>query len=119
MDILILQWLVLITGILDAIKYKFISQKVSRYKSSKEQSRKMINLTLLKNFILLIYGHFYLNDWAISITCMVSLYTCSEAFYYCYTYYPYKNRKRKGFKKPSIITYTINSLTPNKYAKKL
>lgn len=114
-----IQWLVLISGVIDSFKYKFITQKISRYKSSKEQSRKMLNLTLFKNLVLGIYSHYFLKDWYITASCVVALYTAGEAFYFCYLHYPYKNRKKKGYKRPSIYKYTIHSLTPNKWAKKL
>ena len=115
----ILQFMVLVTGLLDATKYKFISQKISRYKSSKEQSRKMLNITIIKNIVLLIWAYRFLHDYAITWSCIFALYTCSEAVYYGYLYYPYKNNKKKGWKRPSLIKYILHSFTPNKYAKKL
>jgi len=109
----ILQWSVLVTGIIDAYKYKFLTAKISRLKSSREISRKFINISLLKNFILLLWAHFYLNDWAVTWACIISLYTGSEAFYYIYCYYPYKTRGFPNFKRPSLLKYTINSIIPN------
>jgi len=115
----VLKWLVLITGILDAYKYKFLTRKICRLKSSKEISRKFINISLLKNAVLLFWSYFFLKDWAITWSCVISLITGGEAFYYIYWHYPYKTRKLKNFKRPSILKYTINSLLPNGKRKRL
>ena len=83
---------VLSTGILDAFKYKFLAQKVARLKSSREISRKFINISLLKNFVLLLASWVYLKDWAVMWSCIISLYTGVEAFITIYEYYPYRMR---------------------------
>lgn len=114
-----LKWLVLITGILDALKYKFLVQKISRLKSSREISRKFINISILKNAVLLLASVTYLDDWAVMWTCIISLYTCLEVWWAVYIHYPYKKRGLKNFKRPSPMRYLWNSLLPNQIREKL
>lgn len=115
----ILRWAVFITGALDAYKYKFLVQKISRLKSSREISRKFINVSILKNLVLLVASVTYLNDWAVMWACIISLYTGCEAFYYVYLYYPYKTRGLKNFKRPPLWKYLWNSLLPNDIRERL
>ena len=115
----ILRALVFITGFLDAYKYKFIAQKVSRLKSSREISRKFLNVSIINRIVLLIYVWFILHDTILTVVSLIALYTMCEAFYYVYSYYPYRNRGLKNFKKPSILKYTLNSLQSNRKRKRL
>lgn len=114
-----LKWAVLGTGILDAFKYKFLSQKIARLKSSREISRKFINISLLKNFVLLLWAYFFLKDWAVTWSCVISLYTGWEAFLTIYEHYPYQMRGCNNFKRPSLWKYTLNSIIPNTKRKRL
>ena len=114
-----LKWLVLITGMLDSWKYRFIAQKVSRLKSSREVSRKFINVSIIYRIFLFIYSVWILKDWVLIWSCIIALYTSCDAFYTVYLYYPYKKRGLKNFKRPSLMKYIINSLLPNRFAKKL
>jgi len=114
-----LKWLVLITGIADAFKYKLLAEKVGRLKSSREISRNFINISLLKNFVLFLWAYFFLKDWAVTWSCLISLWTGGEAFIVVYKNYPYRMRGMKNFKRPSIWTYTLNSIIPNKNRKRL
>jgi hypothetical protein len=41
------------------------------------------------------------------------LFTMCYNFYIVYLFYPYKYRNLLNFKKPCIIIYIINALTPN------
>lgn len=56
----ILKALVFLVGILDSYKYKFLTLKISRLKSSKEISRKFLNVSILNRIILLVYVWFVL-----------------------------------------------------------
>lgn len=112
-------WIVFVTGILDAYKYKLISNKISRLKSSKEHSRTFLNVSIIYRLLLLIYGFFVLEDWVITWGCLIALYTLSETFIAMYNHYPYKRRGLKNFRKPSLLKYTINSLLPNHIRKRL
>lgn len=121
MDILIesLRWFVLVTGVFDSWKYKFLSQKVARMKSSREISRKFINVSIIYRIFLLIYAWCVLRDWVITWTCIIALYTLAEAFHAVYWYYPYKKRGLRNFKRPSMTRYVWNSIVPNRWAKRL
>ena len=114
-----LKWLVLGASILDSIKYKLLSNKISKLKSSREISRKFINISIFHKFSLLLYSWLILDDWVVTTSCIIALYTLAEAFYMVYLHYPYKMRKLKNFKRPSILYYTWNSILPNKTRKRL
>jgi hypothetical protein len=114
-----LQIAVLITGFFGAYKYKFMTLKVSRLKSSKEISRKFLNASILERVFLLLYVSLVLNDkLLITISCF-ALYTMCEAFYVVYKHYPYRNRHLKNFKRPSIWVYFKHSITPGRKKRKL
>ena len=113
------KYLVLILGMLDSWKYHFLAQKMVRIKSSRDVSRKLSNIGILYRIVLFIYAYYILNDWVISISCIIAIYTLGETIYYSYIYYPYKNKKKKRFKRPSFLKYVINSLLPNMYVKRL
>ena len=115
----LLKWIVFSTSILDCWKYKIISNKISRLKSSREHSRTFLNISIIYRFFLLIYSFFILDDWVIYGSCCFALYTLIEAFVAMYNHYPYKGRGLKNFKKPSLLKYTINSLLPNHIRKRL
>lgn len=115
----ILRWSLLIMSILDSYKYKLISNKIARLKSSREHSRTFLNVSLIYRLLLLTYSFFILKDWVINVSCLVALYTLGEAFMTMYNHYPYHKRGLKNFKKPSLWCYIINSLIPNHLRKHL
>ena len=115
----ILRWSLLIMSILDSYKYKLISNKISKLKSSKEHSRTFLNVSIGYRVLLLAYSFFVLKDWVLIWSCIIALYTLVEAFYTMFQHYPYKTRKLKNFKRPSLWKYTINSLIPNHIRKRL
>ena len=71
----ILRWIVLILGIFDAYKYKLLSSKIAKFKSSREHSRSAINYTIGLKSSLLLYSLVYLKDWVIIWTCLIELCT--------------------------------------------
>ena len=105
--------------IADGIKYKFITQKICKLKNSRGTSRKFLNISLGDKVFLTIWAYFKLHDWVITVSCLIAIWFQLEALYYSYLHYPYKNKKKKGWKRPSFWRYIINSITPNKYAKRL
>lgn len=115
----IFSWMVLVASIFDSYKYKFLSYKISKLKSSGEISRKFINISILYRILLLIYSYFILHDWVITWSCIIALYTLFETFYFVYTYYPYRQRGLKNFRKPSLLKYIWNSILPNSIRQKL
>lgn len=115
----ILRVMVLVTGCLDAYKYRFLTMKISRLKSSREISRKFLNASIISRLILLIYVSLVLNDTTLTFVSVIALYTMCEAFYHVYLYYPYRNRGLKNFRRPSVWAYLVNSLRSNKTRKRL
>ena len=109
----ILRWTVFLISLLDCWKYKIISNKISRLKSSREHSRTFLNISIVYRILLLIYSFFILKDWVLIYSCLFALYTLAEAFYYVYYWYPYRMRGCKNFKRPSIWKYFWNSILPN------
>lgn len=114
-----LRILVFITGMLDSYKYRFLTMKISRLKSSREISRKFLNASLLSRIVLLLYVSLVLNDWTLTCVSVVALYTMMEAFYYVYKFYPYRNRGLKNFKRPSMWVYFKNSIRSPRDRKRL
>ena len=115
----ILRYSLFAMGIWDAYKYKIMSNKMARLKSSKEHSRTFLNGSIIYRILLWLYAWLVLDDWVITWTCVIALFTLIEAFITMYNYYPYKRRGLNNFKKPSLLTYTINSLIPNIWRKRL
>ena len=110
---------VLIMGIWDALKYRLISNKISRLKSCKEHSRSFFNGSIAFKFLFFLYGWLKYKDAVIMWTCAFALWTLIEAWYAMYLNYQYKNKKKKNFKRPSMGKYIINSFIWNKYRKRL
>ena len=106
-------------GIWDAYKYKIMSNKIAKLKSSREHSRTFLNGSIIYRILLWLYAWVVLEDWVITWTCVIALFTLLEAFVIMYNHYPYKGRGLKNWKKPSLLKYTINSLLPNHIRKRL
>jgi len=115
----ILRWIVLVASVADSYKYKFLTNKISKLKSSREVSRKFINISIIYRVLLLMYSFYVIEDWMITWSCIIALYTLAEAFWVVYLHYPYKRRKLKGFKRPPLHVYIWNSLLPNNIRKRL
>lgn len=111
-------WIFIFTAILDALKYRWNAAKIRQFHSSKGHSRKFINAALLNDVVRLIYA-LIIRDWYILWSSIIALICMAELFILIYWYYPYKNRSYKNFKRPNLWIYFINSLTPNRWAKKL
>lgn len=115
----ILRYSLLAMGIWDAYKYKIMSNKMAKFKSSKEHSRTFLNGSIIYRILLWLYASIVLNDWVIKWTCAIALLTLGEAWYTMYIHYPYKGRGLNNFKRPSMLKYAINSLLPNHIRKRL
>lgn len=121
MEILIdiLRYSLFVMGVWDAFKYKIMSNKMAKLKSSKEHSRTFLNGSIIYRFLLWLYAWLVLKDWVITWTCVIALGTLMEAWYSMYLWYPYKTRGFKNFKRPTLLKYAINSLLPNHIRKRL
>jgi len=111
-------WLLVLTAILDALKYEVQARKIIKAKSSKNMSRRFINWALLNDFVKLIYGTL-IWDFYIVLTSILSLMTMCRMWYAQYLFYPYRCRGLYGFRRPNIFIYLINSILPNSKRKKL
>lgn len=110
---------VLFWGMADSWKYHLNAKAIVKYKSTYGASRKSTNIAIVYRTSLFLYAYYFLHDWVIYISCVLGLYTLAELFYIHYLHYPYKNKKRKNFKRPSMWKYFIHSITPNKFHKRL
>jgi hypothetical protein len=106
-------------GYLDGIKYHLNAQKIKLHKSAKGHSRRFILLALGNDLFRLYYFFFIDRNYYVLATAIIALIFMFEVFWYQYLYYPYRMRGCVNFKRPNIIIYIINSLTPNIKRKKL
>jgi hypothetical protein len=110
--------LLVITSVLDALKYEIQARKIIAAKSSKNMSRRFINWALLNDFVKFSYG-LIIWDFYIIFTSVLSLVTMVHMWYAQYLFYPYLHRGLINFKRPNILLYFWNSITPNRIRKRL
>jgi len=115
----VLKGIVLLTGFMDSYKYKLQAQKVCRLKSSGQISRLALLYAILHRVPLFIYVSLVLKDTILIAISFIALYTITEALYYTYRYYPYRNRGLKNFKRPSFYKFIKDTIEPHKYGKRL
>lgn len=110
--------LLILTSILDAIKYSLQASKIRQTRTAKSQSRKFINFAILNDIVKLGYG-WVIADWFIIISSLLAIGCMIDLWYTTYLFYPYRRRGLIGFKRPNIFLYFINSLVPNKIRRRL
>jgi hypothetical protein len=110
--------LLILTSIFDGWKYVWNAKSIIKIGTARGHSRKFINAAILNDIIKLCYG-IIIADIFIVGSSIFALGTMSFLFYTIYKYYPYRMRGCSNFKKPNIILYLINSITPNKIRKRL
>lgn len=110
--------LVFVTGILDAIKYYIQANKIRKLRSARGISRRFINFAILSDLTKIVYSIIIADIYILSISILASV-CMFYMFWEIYIYYPYRKRKQKRFKRPNLITYTINSVLPNSIRKRL
>jgi len=111
--------IVLFFGFLDAYKYKILSNKIKKYKTSKGQSRIFANIAILHKFFLAIWAIYFLKDYVVATSTLLALYTSIDLWVQIYKFYPFQGRGRFGYQRPSFFKYLWNSLLPNKIAGKI
>lgn len=111
--------LVLLFGLLDAWKYRILTNKITKYNSSKGQSRAFCNIAVVHKLFLSIWAIFYLHDVVVAVSTLLALYTSIQLWVTIWRFYPYYGRGRFGFKKPNICYYIYHSLLPNGVAKRI
>lgn len=99
-------------GIVDGWKYLRQRQKVTRMKSSKDISR-LFSLSAFICDIGFVGYTILIKDPILIFVRVFALYTTLDLYYHCYLYYPYKDRFKRNFKRPNLITFFINTLQPN------
>jgi len=109
----ILGSILIFTSVFDALKYSIQANKINQLKSSKGFSRRFINWALTNDLIKLAYGMVNL-DLYITLSSILSLVCMFHLFWAIYWWYPYKMRGLLNFKRPSLLTYIINSWQSNK-----
>jgi hypothetical protein len=110
--------LLIITSLFDAWKYIWNAKTIIKVGTAKGHSRKFIMAALGNDIIKFIYG-FIILDLFIIISSVFALGTMSYMFYIQYLYYPYRLRGLNGFKRPHLLLYFWNAITPNKIRKRL
>jgi hypothetical protein len=108
----------ILAGLLDAWKYIWHIQAIHRVNTSKGHSRKFANAAITQDLVKLMYG-IVIYDLYIILSTILALITMSMYFYTLYKFYPYRNRNKFNFKPPNILTYTVNSLLPNRIRRRL
>ena len=114
----IIQFLVLIAGIADAYKYSRLRQKIVKTKSSRDVSRMFALIAIICDVIFVAYTLIIKDPFLIFVR-GVALYTTIDLYFHIYLYYPFKTRKLKGFKRPSLWAFILNTLEPNGSRKRL
>lgn len=104
--------LVLIAGIFDAYKYRRQTQKLRRNKSSRNISRMFVFIAIICDVVIVLYTVVIKDPILITIRAL-SLYTMCELYYNVWKFYPYKNKKKRKFKRPNLIIFVWNTLLPN------
>jgi len=114
----IVGFLLVLTSILDSLKYEIQTQKMLKAKSSKNISRRFINWALLNDLVKLAYGVVIFDIYIVLTSCL-SLITMCHFWYVQYLFYPYIKRGLINFRRPSIWKYFVNSLQRNSKRKRL
>ena len=105
-------------GIIDAWKYLRLRQKIVRNKSSRNVSR-LFGLSAFLCDIGFVAYTILILDPVLMVVRGLALYTTMDLYFHCYLFYPFKRRKLKGFKRPSLFTFILNTLEPNSSRKRL
>ena len=105
-------------GIIDSWKYIWQAKKIIKNKSARGHSRKFLNAAILQDLIKLCYG-IVIKDIFIILSSIAALMTMCYNYYIVYKFYPYRMRGCFNFKKPKLLLYIWNSVTPNRIRKRL
>jgi len=114
----IIQLAVIIAGVADAYKYMRLRQKITRTKSSRNVSRMFALIAIVCDIIFVTYTLIIRDPFLIFVR-GIALYTTIDLYYYIYFYYPFKTRKLRGFKRPSLLAFIVNTIQPNNVRKRM
>lgn len=104
--------LLVLTGILDALKYSIQAVKVAKQHSSKAMSRKFMVMALSNDLVKIVYS-VLIWDVYIFISSVLALGCMLHLWWNVYYFYPYKQRGLANFKRPNIFYFTWNACIPN------
>lgn len=110
--------LLIITGIFDAGKYSIQAWKIEKAGSAKIQSRKFVLMAIGNDLIKTAYSILILDVY-IFLSSVLALVCMMHLWIVVYKYYPYLYRGLHNFKRPSLLTFTINACIPNSLRKHL
>jgi len=108
----------IVTSIFDCWKYLWQAKAIIKIGTAKGQSRKFLNAAIFADISKLIYA-FFIEDIFIFLSAAVALITMGYCWWQVYKFYPYKYRNLLNWKRPHILLYIWNSLTPNRIRKRL
>ena len=108
----ILKVVIVYLGIVDGWKYLRQKQKIVRMKSSKDISR-LFSLSAFICDIGFVTYTILIKEPVLIFVRVFALYTTLDLYYHCYVYYPYKDRFKRNFKRPSLVKFVVNTLMPN------
>lgn len=110
--------LLIFSSIFDSWKYIWNAQSIQKIGTARGHSRKFINAALFNDLIKLSYG-IVIWDIFIVLSSILALITMNYLFWTIYKFYPYRMRGCINFKRPNILLYFWNSITPNQIRRKL
>lgn len=114
MNIDLLGIIIIVCGILDGIKYYWESSKIKMTKSSRDVSRKFLVCGIATHICIIICYCLKRSLYIpMLIVWIIGLIFLLQTYWICYLYYPYKKKRNKSFKRPSILYFTWNALIPN------
>lgn len=106
--------LLIITGVFDAGKYSLQAWKIQKAQTARAQSRKFVLMAIGNDLIKTVYSIFIMDIY-IFLSSVLALFCMLHLWLVVYQYYPYKQRGLHNFKKPSLLTFTVNAMIPNQY----
>lgn len=111
--------LLTLTGVFDAYKYHWESCSIRRAKTAKGHSRKFINAAVVNDIVRIGYLLCFKQDVFLIASSLIAIVCMLEMWWVIYWYYPYRGYRKRRFKRPNLVTYTINSILPNSIRKRL
>ncbi len=110
--------LLIVTGIFDAYKYHWGAKAIRKARTARGHSRKFMNVAIWNDATRIAYLSFRWDAF-LMISSLLAIICMLEMWWAVYWFYPYKRRKQKNFKRPSLMVYVINSIQSNKTRKRL
>jgi fatty acid desaturase len=108
----------IISGLMNGIRYRWSALKIKEVKTAKGHSRKSMLTAVLDDAIKLLYGIVLLDINLISSASICLVFMVYKSII-IYLYYPYRMRGCANFKRPPIVLYFINSILPNRIRRRL